>query len=376
MSGIYIHIPFCKTRCHYCDFFSSTNFKKIEDFVKSLKNELEIRKSYLEGKKIETIYFGGGTPSVLATNYISDVLKIIKSNYDISKAPEICVELNPDDITHKYLEDLASLSVNRLSIGVQSFFDDDLKIMNRRHNFLQAEESVKISQKVGFKNISIDLIYGLPKMKIEKWQKNLDKAFELNIQHLSAYHLTFENETEFGRLLKNKTFSEISENDSIQQFELLIKESEKSGFTHYEISNFAKPGYVSKHNSNYWKNISYLGVGPSAHSYNGNSRQWNVSNIDSYINSLLNKKLNFEKEELNIKDKYNEYIMTSLRTMWGCDTKYIEGNFGEELLNYFNNKLVKYLESNLIYKKGASLYYLTNSGKIISDSIIKELICV
>ena len=378
MAGIYIHIPFCKSKCNYCDFYSETTHNKntIDSYIIALQKEIDLRISYLQNSKIETIYFGGGTPSVLSANQINTIFDKINDSFTISKNLEFTFEANPDDINLSYLKNLKKhTKINRLSIGLQSFFDDDLKLMNRRHNVLQSKKAIRDAQKVGFDNISGDLIYGLPKMTTQKWEQNLNAFFELNLQHLSAYHLTYESGTMFYKWLKNKNISEISENKSIEQFEVLMKKAEENNFIHYEISNFGKTNYLSKHNSNYWNRAKYMGLGTSAHSYNGQEREWNISNLNKYVNSIFENKLPSEKEILSSQDKLNEYIMTSLRTSEGVNFDYLKTNFEQKEVLDIETKLNKKLETEFIQKTN-NFYSLTKKGQFISDSIILDLFTI
>jgi oxygen-independent coproporphyrinogen-3 oxidase len=373
MAGIYIHIPFCRKLCHYCNFHRSVLIKNINAFLDALVKEIEIRKNYLGNELIETIYFGGGTPSILDIPEISLIISAIHNNFKVNDNPEITLEANPDDLSRDYLQGLInSTPVNRLSIGVQSFYDDDLKLMNRRHNSLQAEESVKFARKTGFSNISIDLIYGLPGMNTDKWISNLNKSFSLNVQHISAYHLTFEPGTLFFRFLSEGKLSQPSEDESFNQFQALTRLAQKNKFIHYEISNFAKEGYFSVHNTNYWRQKKYLGIGPSAHSYNYNSRQWNIADNKKYVEEI-NRGMPFtEMEALDTTTKFNDYLLTSLRTMWGVDLNYIENYFGSRYLNYINGKSKKFLDAGNM-EKNRTILKLTNRGIFIADYIISEL---
>ncbi len=375
MAGIYIHIPFCKSKCNYCDFYSETfqNKNTTEKYVLALQKEIDLRIDYLDNYKIETIYFGGGTPSVLSVNQINSIFDKINDSFEISKNLEFTFEANPDDINLKYLENLKKQTkINRLSIGLQSFYNDDLKLMNRRHNALQSKKAIRDAQKAGFNNISGDLIYGLPKMTAQKWENNLDAFFELNLQHLSAYHLTYESGTLFYKWLKNKKLSEINENNSIEQFEILMKKAESNNFIHYEISNFGKTNYFSKHNSNYWNRVKYMGLGASAHSYNGKEREWNITNVNKYISSIFENKIPSEKEILSAQDKLNEYIMTSLRTSAGIDFDYMKNSFDKKETSFIEKQLNNKLETGFIQKTN-NFYSLTKKGKFISDAIISEL---
>jgi len=343
--------------------------------VKALNKELELRNSFLEEQTIETIYFGGGTPSTLALEDLHSIFQQMYRKFEISNQVEVTFEVNPDDLSEDYLKGLKQLGVNRLSMGVQSFFDEDLQVMNRRHNARQAEECVQLAKDCGFKNISIDLIYGLPQMNIEKWQANLDKAFSLDIQHISAYHLTYEKGTVFDKLRNKGKLTEIDEDESLVQFELLIRETAKNNFVQYEISNFGKEGYFSKHNSNYWFQVQYLGIGPSAHSFNQLSRCWNVADLAEYIKGIESGEMKINRENLSRIDKYNDYVMTRMRTIWGLSYGYMEDLFGEDMRLYCEENAKKYLISQDLFIQNNHLC-LTQKGKFISDAIISDLFYV
>jgi oxygen-independent coproporphyrinogen-3 oxidase len=371
MAGIYIHIPFCKKICFYCDFYRIKAPEKKSPFINALLKESELRKDYLAQEIISTIYIGGGTPSVLSLDELQTILTQIYKINKIADDCEITIELNPDDIDAEYLMGIKKLNINRISLGVQSWRDKDLVLLNRRHDSAQAENALKNTIDCGFENISIDLIYGIPGMSLADWTENLDKSLEYNIKHISAYHLTIEPGTVFGRMKKEGKIKEIDEEDSTWQFNILIEKTRSAGFIHYEISNFGKEGYFSRHNTNYWRQISYLGLGPSAHSFNNYSRQWNVSNLKDYIDSVNNDKPFFEKEELDIKTRFNEYIMTSLRTMWGIDLDFVEKTFEKEGYDYIVNLAGKFKEYGLMKQNKKNLV-LTDQGKMISDNIISE----
>ncbi len=373
MAGIYLHIPFCKSKCYYCDFYSSQDISITEQFISSLLVEIKQKNNYLvSDKNIETIYFGGGTPSLLNPNQIKKILSKIYSTYNVSSETEITIELNPDDITKEYLEQIYAIGINRLSIGLQSFNNDMLKLMNRRHNVEQAINSVKIAKNIGFNNISVDLIYGLPDTNVEFLKKELQSIIKLNIQHISAYHLTYEDKTVFKNYLKKGTLRELPDTISQKQFVYLTKFLENNGFEQYEISNFAKNNLYSNHNSNYWFGVEYIGLGPSAHSYNKNTRQWNVANVKKYITEIENNNIFFEKEILTINDKYNEYLLTSLRTIWGVDLDLIKAQFGNTYLTYFINSVDKYMRLKYVYKQ-KNIIYLHKYYWFLSDKIISEL---
>lgn len=373
MAGIYIHIPFCRKLCYYCDFYHVISHDDNALFINALKKEAELRTDYLSGNTISTIYLGGGTPSILTVKEIESVLNHIRRLFILEDKNEITVELNPDDISRDYLRELHSFGVNRISIGIQSWRDEDLKMMNRRHTADQAAESLVNAINEGFENISVDLIYGIPGMGPDNWELNLDKTLSFDIKHLSAYHLTIEPGTVFYQMKEKGLLNEIDEDESTTEFNILIDKTESAGFINYEISNFGKPGYFSVHNVNYWKQVPYMGLGPSAHSFNGYSRQWNVKNVKKYIKSVNSGKLLYEKEELDTKTKFNEYIMTSLRTMWGIDLEYVEKIFEKEGYDYIVNLSGKFINYGLMKQENKNLI-LTNQGKMISDNIITEFI--
>jgi len=373
MAGVYIHIPFCRTRCHYCDFYKTLDAGQSDNFIESLISEIEIRTDYLGDEKVDSIYLGGGTPSLLDESAIGSIMEKLKSSFDISETAEITAEVNPDDTGPQFYDYLLRAGFNRLSIGVQSWDDEILAFLNRRHNALQARKSVTDATDAGFKNISVDLIYGIPGLSSETWKKSLAETFRYQITHLSAYHLTIEKNTVFGKMMSSGKIREIEEQDSEAQFNLLISMSRKEGFEHYEISNLCQPGHYSRHNTNYWKQVPYLGLGPSAHSYNGFSRQWNVSDINRYIKSIEKGKVPYEIEMLDTRMKYNEYIMTSLRTMWGADLDYVESDFNKETHDYLLNMASRFIKYGMLSTTGKNRLVLTDQGKMISDNIISEL---
>jgi oxygen-independent coproporphyrinogen-3 oxidase len=375
MPGIYIHIPFCRKACHYCDFHFSTSLKNKEELVDALCREIEIRQSYLENKKLSTLYFGGGTPSLLSYAELVKIINTIKQHFEIVPDAEITLEANPDDLTIEKIQELKESGINRLSIGIQSFFDEDLGRMNRSHNAKQAVQAVENAQSHGINNISIDLIYGLPNLTREKWIYNLEQAFKLNVPHLSAYCLTIEKGTAFNHFLHKGKITLPSEPETINQFELLISEAQNHGFIHYEISNFCKEDMQSRHNSNYWLDEYYLGIGPSAHSYNGVSRQFNVANNTKYIKGIQEGKPGFELEILTDANKFNEYIMTRLRTLWGVSPGYINKGFGEKALAAFLSGAEPYISSGHLQWKQGSLI-LTQKGKLLADKIASDLFII
>lgn len=368
--GIYIHIPFCKQKCHYCDFHFSTSLKYKKDLIEGLIKEIELQKDYLKGEKVETIYFGGGTPSFLETDEIVTILNKIQEEFNVIENPEITLEGNPDDFTIEKLQALKEAGINRLSIGIQSFDNKDLEWMNRAHNSSQSTQCVKDAQSLGFDNITIDLIYGIPNRTNKDWEENLQKALGLGVQHISAYNLTVEEGTALHHFVRKGIAKPVDDERSAEQFNMLISTLEDKGFVQYEISNFGKEGYFSKHNSSYWKGKKYLGIGPSAHSFNGASRQWNVANNAKYIKALKEGVVPFEKEILSIEDKFNEYVLLGLRTIWGCDFDYIEHEFGNEILSRLKMQLANYSNQITINERSFSL---NNKGRFFADRIASEL---
>lgn len=370
MAGIYIHIPFCKQACHYCDFHFSTSMKKKEEMIAALHRELFLRKKEIT-EPVETIYFGGGTPSVLLNSEINLLIDAIYQLFDVAENPEITLEANPDDLTADRIKELAQSKINRLSIGIQSFFDEDLKMMNRAHNATEAWNSLQEAKKY-FDNISIDLIYGIPEMTLDRWQQNVQKALDLNIPHISSYALTVEPKTALATLIKNGKIPTPDDGVAHEHFLLLIEMLEKAGFIHYELSNFGKPEYFSKNNSAYWLAKNYLGIGPSAHSFNGENRSWNIANNSLYINAIQQDKLPNEVEVLSKNDRYNEYIMTGLRTVWGVSLEKIKVDFGQNYLDYLlKNAEIFLINEKLIIEK--NILKTTLKGKFFCDGIASEL---
>jgi len=375
MAGIYLHIPFCRKRCHYCDFFKTTDLSQKTRLLAGLKKELESRASELDSEIINTIYLGGGTPSVLLIDEQSDLLKTIRQNYSVSDDAEVTMEANPDDLSQAILSALREIGYNRLSMGVQSFSEADLKLMNRRHGVMQAVQSVKWARNAGFKNISIDLIYGLPNQTMEEWERNVRIAVELDVQHISAYNLTYHEGTVFYDQLKKGILHELPDELSLQQFELLIRILKEAGFEHYEISNFCKPGLYSQHNSSYWKNKKYLGIGPSAHSFDLVSRRWNVSSIEKYLHGIENNQSYSEAEILTEQDRYNDYIITGLRTIWGISETWIKTEFSEPYFIHFQEIRDKNLDSGHISFHSGTVC-LSPEGLFISDRIIEDFMVI
>ncbi len=373
MSGIYIHIPFCKQACYYCDFHFSTSLKRKKEMIEALVKELEMRKEELPNK-IETIYFGGGTPSLLTIFDLEFLTDAVYKNYNVVDNPEITLEANPDDLTSEKIKLLAATKINRLSIGIQSFFDDDLEFMNRAHNSKESENCI-VEAKKYFKNITIDLIYGIPNMSSKKWKENLQKAFRLGVPHISAYALTVENKTALDSFIKKGKYPPINENLSQQHFQILVNETFKNDFVQYEISNFGKEGYFSKHNTSYWQGKHYLGIGPSAHSYNGNSRSWNVSNNAKYIKFIQQNISSQEIEYLSVNNHFNETIMTGLRTIWGVSLDKIEKDFGIEFKENLLQNATKYFQNRTLKLENNKLK-ITDKGKFFSDGIASDLFMV
>jgi oxygen-independent coproporphyrinogen III oxidase len=373
MAGIYIHIPFCKQACHYCDFHFSTSLKNKDAFLAALVKEIELQKNYFDTSEIiNTIYFGGGTPSLLSQKEIEFIMEHLHKYFTIDNRAEITLEANPDDLTPAKSEELSRTPINRLSIGIQSFFDEDLKWMNRAHNSLQASSAVKNAQDKGFENITIDLIYGTSTLSNENWTENLQRTFDLKIKHISAYCLTIEPKTVLGHQLKNKMIEGVDEQKSAMQFEKMLEEMKKNNFVQYEISNFCVGNNYSIHNSNYWLQKSYLGLGPSAHSFNGTGRRWNISNNALYIKALENNTINYTEEILSKNQQYNEYILTSLRTFWGTDLTYIKNNFGNQFVTTCIKEVQPYITKKQVQLIDNKLF-LTDAGKLFADKITGDL---
>ena len=372
MAGIYIHIPFCKQKCSYCNFFSSASSKNKEAFVEALLKEISLQQHYLAGETIDTIYFGGGTPSLLSKANIEDIFAQLYKHYNIKKDAEITLEANPDDLNKDKLLELKSTPINRFSMGVQSFFKEDLVYLNRIHSADQAIEAIKNAQDIGFDNITIDLIYGIPGADDVRWNHNLSIAFDLNIPHISSYCLTIEEGTALHHQISKGKATPVNEEQGIRQFDILMNQMEAHNYIHYEISNFCKQGFEAIHNSNYWKQQKYLGLGPSAHSYNCVSRQWNTANITKYNSAINAGNIPFESESLSIEQQYNEYILTSIRTIWGINKAYLHHNFSKEINTHFNKSIQKFLSHKNIIETETS-YYLSRSGKYIADGIAADL---
>ena len=375
MAGLYIHIPFCAKRCLYCDFFSNTDMKFKEPYVSAVIREMQLRQEYIGGEPLDTIYFGGGTPSQLQQADFERIFKAIDCLFNISSCKEITLEVNPDDMTPEYVASLRNLPFNRVSMGVQSFKEKDLHFLNRRHDREQALRAVELCKENGIPNISIDLIYGLPGQTLEEWQENLNDAIHLEIPHISAYHLIYEEGTALYKLMEAGKVAPIEEELSVTLFSTLINRLAEAGYLHYEISNFARPGYFSQHNSSYWTGKKYIGIGPSAHSYDGESRQWNISSLPHYLEGIRTGIPNIEIEKLDINTKYNDFIITGLRTMWGIRTSDIREQFGEEKQAYLERQAATYLHQGLLIYENDTLT-LSKEGIFISDGIMSDLLWV
>ncbi len=375
MAGLYIHIPFCAKRCLYCDFFSNTDMKFKEPYVSAVIREMQLRQEYIGEEPLDTIYFGGGTPSQLQQADFERIFKAIDCLFNISSCKEITLEANPDDMTPEYVASLRNLPFNRVSMGVQSFKEKDLHFLNRRHDREQALRAVELCKENGIPNISIDLIYGLPGQTLEEWQENLDDAIHLEIPHISAYHLIYEEGTALYKLMEAGKVAPIEEELSVTLFSTLINRLAEAGYLHYEISNFARPGYFSQHNSSYWTGKKYIGIGPSAHSYDGESRQWNISSLPHYLEGIRTGIPNIEIEKLDINTKYNDFIITGLRTMWGIRTSDIREQFGEEKQAYLERQAATYLHQGLLIYENDTLT-LSKEGIFISDGIMSDLLWV
>jgi oxygen-independent coproporphyrinogen-3 oxidase len=375
LAGIYIHIPFCKQKCNYCNFHFSTKKDNVEELVSGMIIELDQRKSYLKTKKIDSIYFGGGTPSIIDVKHIISIIEKIYSLYEVKKSAEITMEFNPDDIKKEKLNILRTAGINRLSIGIQSFENKDLIFMNRSHNAAEAINSIQLAKECGFDNISIDLIYGVPNQTESIWKKNLQQMFDLQIDHFSAYALTVEPNTKLNYLIKKKKIKPLSESKSENHFKILQEISSEIGYKQYEISNFCRKDKFALHNTSYWEDKIYLGIGPSAHSYNGESRRWNISNNLKYITFINSGEKCFDEEILSINQKYNEYTLTSLRTIWGVSLDYLENNFDKMITSHFKKNSRKWIENENAILENNSLK-LTNKGMLFADAISSDLFII
>ncbi len=371
MAGIYLHIPFCKQACHYCNFHFSTSLRQKDAMLAAMLKEISLSQKYLDGETIETIYFGGGTPSILEATDIQRIIDEVAKFYQVEKNAEITIEANPDDLTTEKINAFRQTDVNRFSIGIQSFFDADLHYMNRAHDANEALTCVKKTQDAGFQNLTIDLIYGTPTMSNEQWLENIDIALSLNVPHLSCYCLTVEPKTALDKLVKKGKALTVDDEQAIWQFETLIQRMENAGFDHYEISNFGKPNFYARHNSNYWLGAKYLGLGPSAHSFDGLNRRHNIANNALYIKSLEENNIPFEQEILSQEQRYNEYVMISLRTIWGTDVEKVK-LFGESYFIYFSKKILEFIKNDYVFQQ-ENIFRLTPKGKLMADFIAMEL---
>lgn len=381
MSGIYIHIPFCKQACHYCDFHFSTSMKKKDEMVLAIAKEIRLRKNestFLDSDRtdilVETIYFGGGTPSVLTSDEINFLITTVYENHSVVENPEITLEANPDDLSEERIIEFSKSKINRLSIGIQSFFEDDLKMMNRAHNSAEAKRCLEQATQY-FDNISLDLIYGVPGMSNEKWKQNIETALSFGIPHISSYALTVEPKTALKKLIQTGKVAEPNDEVAQEHFMILVETLEANEFIHYELSNFGKENYISKNNSSYWLGKKYIGIGPSAHSYDGVSRSWNIANNALYLKSIQENQLPNEVEILTVADRYNEYVMTGLRTIWGVDLNRITSEFGKTYLDYLIIQAQKFLIDDLVAIEN-NILKPTKKGKFLTDGIASDLFYV
>ncbi len=373
MAGVYLHIPFCKSFCSYCDFYSITDNSGMEALVQALIGEAALRSRYLEGERVDTVYFGGGTPSLLSIGQAAKILSAIRENFNVADDAEITLEVNPDDVYEGFFRSLKDLGVNRISLGVQTWDEKRLRYLGRRHNAAQSARALDLVFSEGIINISADLIYGIPGMTTADLRADLEQTLVFPVKHISAYHLTIEEGTRLGKMKKEGKLTETDEEMSTSMFTMLGNICREHGFIHYEISNFALEGYISRHNSSYWRQVPYVGLGPSSHSFDRRSRQWNVSDVKKYIKSISGGEVPFVREELDRLTIFNEYVMTSLRTMWGIDLTHVETFYDKELHDYLINLSGKYIRYGLM-KREKNTLVLTDQGKMISDNIIAELL--
>ena len=373
MAGIYIHIPFCKQRCNYCAFYSSTLYNIKEEYANAVCKELEMRKNYAGSEEIKTIYFGGGTPSTLPIELLQKICNAIYANHTVCSNAEVTIECNPDDLSEEFLTELRALPFNRISMGIQSFNDVQLKRLGRRHNAEKARQAVNNARMAGYKNISIDLMFALPGSTKEEWEQTIEEAISLKPEHISAYNLMYEDDTPLHRALQRGDFEELSEEENVEQFQMLIKRMKEAGYRHYEISNFAKPGCESRHNSSYWNDTTYIGCGAAAPSYNGSSREWNIADIKEYIKGINGNKRSYEIEHLTEEERYNDTILTRLRTADGIPFKWMEEKFSAKLNRHMLTSAQKHIECGNLKKTDETLS-LTEKGIFISDAVIRDLI--
>ncbi len=371
MAGIYFHIPFCKRLCGYCDFFKSARLDRLDAFVERALTEIGERCDYLPTKRIETIYFGGGTPSLLSVEQVQELLQRCAEVFDVSAVEEVTMEVNPDDLSREYLEGLYAAGVNRLSIGIQSFDDGLLHFMNRRHDAQQAQEAVRLAREVGFENITIDIIFGVDGFAEEVLERTLEQALALDVEHISAYHLSVEQGTEFARRVSRKEMREVSEEQSEREFAIVHERLTAAGYEHYEVSNYARKGYISKHNSSYWRGVPYLGIGAGAHSFDGESRQVNLPMLKQYLEGDPTV---VERETLTLSQRYNEYVMTSLRWCGGVEVEFMRAQFGEVYVALFDEAVERWIKSGEIVAVGGRVFLLAEHY-LLSDMIIESLFC-
>lgn len=372
MAGLYIHIPFCRQKCHYCNFYSLATKKHWNEIIAAMKQEMDQNKDFFDGEPLQTIYFGGGTPSLLPVEQLIGLIRRAKVTFEISDEAEITVEANPDDLNDKWLHALAGSPANRLSIGIQSFHDQDLHYLNRVHSAKEAMVSIEKAIRSGFSNLSIDLIYGIPTLTDERWLENINTAISLNIPHISAYALTVEAGTALDHFIRKGKYTPVDDEKAAAQFKMLMKSMSKAGYEHYEISNFAQPGKYSQHNTAYWTGAKYLGIGPSAHSFNGSIRRWNVSHLGKYIEGLAAGSGIFEFEELTNIQQFNEYVMTAIRTMWGIDTDFVLKRFGQIFPDHLTNECKNpEWQCWIVFKDNKIM--LTAEGKLFADRIAAGL---
>lgn len=371
MAGLYFHVPFCKQACHYCDFHFSTDHRQRHALCEAMARELILQKGYLDGP-LKTLYFGGGTPSLLTAGEIEILLMSVHDHYSVTPGAEVTLEANPDDLTREKIAGFRSAGINRLSIGIQSFDDDLLKFLNRAHDGNAARQCLTAVRKAGFHNISIDLIYAIPGLSEKRWEETLQEAVRFSPEHISSYSLTLEEKTVFGNWSRNGKLKVVEEESAARQFEILMDALTEAGYEHYEISNFCKPGFYSRHNSSYWKQSPYLGIGPSAHSYNGESRQFNIRNNAIYLRAIKNGSIPFEREVLSRENKVNEYILTTLRTRWGCNLKLLKDQLNDDVL-VRSGEYISRLQHEGLVKVEENILRLTRPGKLFADKIAGDL---
>ena len=370
MAGIYIHVPFCRQACRYCDFSFTVSLKFIGPYLSTLVKEIKTREHLKE--KIDTIYFGGGTPSVLTGSQISALIEKLAEFYDISDKAEVTMEANPDDLSPEYLTEIRGIGINRLSIGIQSFHKRDLELMNRSHSAEQAKQCLADAKKAGFDNINLDLIYGIPGQSLSEWEENVKTAIESPVQHISAYHLTFEEGTIFNHWKNKGRLQEVEDEDSVKQYEILRAMTGKANFEHYEISNFALEGYKSRHNTSYWNQTPYDGFGPSAHSFKDGERRWNVSSARDYVGAIRNEEIFFESEKLSVKDRFHDLLLTTLRTNTGADLGAIKSEFGDAMMDHLITESKPFIESGEMKIEDNSLI-ITPEGWLKADFLIRKM---